>query len=49
MVDAFQTISFEHLLSGEEIDCDVLVAGGDKESRQVVIGLSEDLGLYAWD
>lgn len=27
VVAAFQTISFEHLLSGEEIDCDVLVAG----------------------
>ncbi|NLB71680.1 MAG: NADPH-dependent F420 reductase [Chloroflexi bacterium] len=49
VVDAFQTISFEHLLSGEEIDCDVLVAGGDKESRQIVIGLSEDMGLKAWD
>lgn len=49
VVDAFQTISFEHLLSGEEIDCDVLVAGGNKEAREVVIGLAEDIGLKAWD
>lgn len=49
VVDAFQTISFEHLLSGEEIDCDVLVAGGNKESREIVIGLAEDMGLKAWD
>ena len=49
VVDAFQTISFEHLLSGEDIDCDVLVAGGNKEAREVVIGLAEDIGLKAWD
>ena len=49
VVDAFQTVSFERLLSGEEIDCDVLVAGGNKESREIVIGLAEDMGLNAWD
>lgn len=49
VVAAFQTISFEHLLSGEEIDCDVLVAGGDKEAREVVIGLAADIGLKGWD
>lgn len=49
VVDAFQTIAFEHLLSGEEIKCDVLVAGGNKESREIVIGLAEDIGLKAWD
>ena len=49
VVDAFQTISFEHLLSGEEIDCDVLVAGGNKEAREIVIGLAEDMNLKAWD
>ena len=49
VVDAFQTISFEHLLSGEEIDCDVLVAGGDKAARETVISLANDIGLRAWD
>lgn len=49
VVDAFQTIAFEHLLSGEEIKCDVLVAGGNKESREIVIGLAENIGLKAWD
>ncbi|MEL7637238.1 MAG: NADPH-dependent F420 reductase, partial [Anaerolineaceae bacterium] len=34
---------------GEEIDCDVLVAGGNKEAREIVIGLAEDIGLKAWD
>lgn len=49
VVDAFQTISYERLLSGEEIECDVLVCGGDKEARQTVIGLVEDCGLKGWD
>ena len=34
VVAAFQTISFERLLSNEEIECDVLVAGGDKAARK---------------
>ena len=49
VVDAFQTIAFEHLLSGEEIECDGLIAGGNKESREIVIGLAENIGLKAWD
>lgn len=49
VVDAFQTISFERLISGENIDSDVLVCGGDKEARQIVIGLAADIGLKAWD
>ncbi len=49
VVAAFQTIAFEHLLSDEKIECDVLVAGGNKEARRVVIELAEDIGLKAWD
>ncbi len=49
VVAAFQTIAFEHLLSDEEIECDVLVAGGDKAAREIVIALAEDIGLKAWD
>jgi len=49
VVAAFQTISFERLLSNEEIECDVLVAGGYKAARETVIGLAEDIGLKAWD
>jgi hypothetical protein len=25
------------------------VAGGNKEAREIVIGLAEDIGLKAWD
>lgn len=49
VVDAFQNVSFEHLLSGEAIDTDVLVAGYDKAARELVIKLSEDIGIKAWD
>ena len=49
VVAAFQTISFEHLLNDEDIECDVLVAGGDKAARELVISLAEDIGLKAWD
>ncbi len=49
VVDAFQTISYERLLSGEEIDSDVLVCGADKETRELVIGLVDDVGLKGWD
>lgn len=49
IVDAFQNVSFEHLLSGEEIDTDVLVAGYDKAARELVIQLSADMGVKAWD
>ena len=49
IVDAFQNVSFEHLLSGEEIDTDVLDAGYDKAARETVIQLSADIGVKAWD
>lgn len=49
IVDAFQNVSFEHLLSGEEIETDVLVAGYDKAARELVIQLAADMGVKAWD
>ena len=49
VVAAFQTIAFEHLLNDEDIECDVLVAGGDKAARELVIALAEDIGLKALD
>lgn len=49
VISAFQNISFELLQSDENIDCEVLVCGTDKESRQMGIKLVEDAGLIAWD
>lgn len=46
---AFQNISYENLLSGEPVDCDVLVTGGDKETRGMVIDLVHDTGLVGID
>lgn len=49
VVSAFQSVSFEHLLSDEEINCDVLVCGKGKDSRMVVIELVEKAGMIGWD
>jgi len=49
VVAAFQNISYEHLLNDEEVDCDVLVCGGNKEAREVVLQLVEDAGLVGWN
>jgi NADPH-dependent F420 reductase len=49
VVAAFQNVSFEHLLSDEEINCDVLVCGKGKESRTIVIDLVEKAGMKGWD
>ena len=36
---AFQNISYEHLMSDEEVDCDVLVTGTSKEAREETLKL----------
>ncbi|CAN7347143.1 NADPH-dependent F420 reductase [Variovorax sp. LjRoot178] len=49
IVSAFQNVSASHLQDVEhELDCDVLVAGDDPDAREVVIGLSRDIGMRAW-
>jgi NADPH-dependent F420 reductase len=49
VVDAFQTISYEHMLHDGEIPCDVLVTGTSKEARAEVLKLVEAAGLTGWD
>jgi len=49
VVAAFQNISYENLLTGGKVDCDVLVAGGDKDARSQVISLVKDAGLMGID
>lgn len=50
VVAAFQNISPEKLESVEEkIDTDVLVCGGDKDARAVVIELIRKIGIDAFD
>ncbi len=48
VVSAFQNISAELLKSDKSIDCDVLVCGNNKDSRQEVIDLIESLGMKGW-
>jgi 8-hydroxy-5-deazaflavin:NADPH oxidoreductase len=49
VVAAFQNISYENLLSGEHVDCDVLVTGNDKDARSEVLELVKDTGLFGLD
>lgn len=49
VVDAFQNISYEHLLTDEPVDCDVLVAGTSKVARQRVLELVRAAGMTVWD
>ena len=46
---AFHTISHEHLLKDEPIDCDVLVTGTSPEARATALGLVTAAGLRGWD
>ena len=49
VASAFHTISHEHLLRDEEVDCDVLVTGTGKETRGKVLELVAAAGLKGWD
>jgi 8-hydroxy-5-deazaflavin:NADPH oxidoreductase len=49
VVSAFQNISYEHLFHDETVNCDVLVCGGDKAARGLVLRLVADAGLTGWD
>jgi NADPH-dependent F420 reductase len=47
--DAFQNISYEHLIEDRDPDCDVLVTGTSKKARQETLRLVEAAGLTGWD
>jgi len=49
VVDAFQNISYEHLIAEGETPCDVLVTGTSKAAREEVLKLVEAAGLNGWD
>ena len=49
VVAAFQSVSHEHLLGEEDIECDVLVTGSSKKARAEVLRLVEAAGLIGWD
>lgn len=48
VVSAFQNVAAAHLQSGEDIDCDVLVSGNNKDARQTVIDLAAEAGMRAF-
>jgi 8-hydroxy-5-deazaflavin:NADPH oxidoreductase len=50
VVAAFQNISYTHLTDlHEELGCDVLVCGNDKEAKRQVIELAKAAGMAAFD
>jgi NADPH-dependent F420 reductase len=49
VVTAFQNISYENLLTQEDLDCDILVCGSGKAARQSVLELIKAAGLTGWD
>lgn len=46
---AFHSISHEYLLQDNEVDCDVLVTGTSKETRDDALLLVSAAGLTGWD
>ena len=49
VVSAFQNISYERLMTEEDIDCDVLVTGSSKDARELILKLVKDAGMVGWD
>lgn len=49
LASAFHNVPYSRLLNEEEIDCDVLVCGVDRETRERVIALAGAAGLQGWD
>ena len=49
VVAAFQNISHEHLMTDNDIDCDVLVTGSSKAARAEALTLVEAAGMTGWD
>jgi 8-hydroxy-5-deazaflavin:NADPH oxidoreductase len=49
VVSAFQNISYENLLTQEDIDCDVLVCGSGRAAREIVLSLVAAAGMVGWD
>lgn len=49
VVSAFHNVAAAHLRDGIGTDeGDVLVFGNDKDAREIVVSLADDLGLKAW-
>lgn len=49
VVSAFHNVGARKLHSGERADCDVLVFGNDKDARDLVIGLADEIGTRGID
>jgi NADPH-dependent F420 reductase len=48
VVSAFQNVGAQHLQEDHAIECDVLVTGNKRVSREIVITLVQAVGLKGW-
>jgi 8-hydroxy-5-deazaflavin:NADPH oxidoreductase len=48
VVSAFQNVAADKMQSGEDLECDVLVAGDKLAAREIVVGLVGDAGMRGW-
>lgn len=46
---AFQNISYEYLMTDEDVACDVLVTGTSKDAREETLKLVQAAGFIGWD
>ncbi len=49
VVSAFQNVSYEKLLNDEDLNCDVLVCGNNKEAKETVLDLIKDADLKGYN
>ncbi|HVT55181.1 MAG TPA: NADPH-dependent F420 reductase, partial [Xanthobacteraceae bacterium] len=49
VVSAFHNVGAAKLRAGERVDCDVLVFGNDKEAREIVISLAQEIASNGID
>lgn len=49
IVGAFHNVGAKKLMGDDDIDCDILVCGDDKEAREKVMALAKDAGMRGID
>ena len=48
VVSAFHNVAATHLHDAHQHDCDVFVFGNDKDARETIVKLAQDIGFKAW-
>ena len=48
VVSAFQNVAAIHLNGDDTLSGEVLVSGNNKDAREIIIGLIEQIGMKGW-